>query len=106
MKVSQIDLYLEKESKWEDTDKEIVRSCNKSKGGICAKEGEGISVVKGREREKVYEFIEEQAYWVLYLLRFNFTFKHVPGTKIVTADRLSRRLNWKIGVEKDNENRH
>ena len=30
--------------------------------------------------------------------------KHVPGTKIGKADRLSRRLDWKVDVEKDNEN--
>ena len=30
--------------------------------------------------------------------------KHVPGTKIGKVDRLSRRLNWKVGVEKDNDN--
>jgi len=28
----------------------------------------------------------------------------MPGTKIGKADRLSRRLDWKIGVENDNEN--
>jgi len=38
------------------------------------------------------------------LLRFNFTLKHVPSTKIRKTDRLSRRLDWKIGIEKDNEN--
>ena len=36
--------------------------------------------------------------------RFNFTLKYVPGTKIGKADRLSRRLDWKIRVENDNEN--
>ena len=30
--------------------------------------------------------------------------KHVSGMKIGTADGLSRRLDWKVGVEKDNEN--
>jgi len=29
--------------------------------------------------------------------------KHVPGSKIGKADSLSRRLDWEIGVEKDNE---
>jgi len=28
----------------------------------------------------------------------------VPGTKMEKADGLSRRLDWKVGVEKDNEN--
>jgi len=30
--------------------------------------------------------------------------KHVPGTKIGKTDRLSRRLDWKIDIEKDNKN--
>ena len=45
-----------------------------------------------------------QAQWVLYLSRFNFTLKHVPGTKIGKADRLSRQLDWKVGIKKDNKN--
>ena len=36
--------------------------------------------------------------------RFNFTLKHVLGVRIEKADRLSRRLDWKVGIEKDNEN--
>jgi len=38
------------------------------------------------------------------LLRFDFTLKHVPETKMEKADRLSRRPDWKVGVEKDNDN--
>ena len=45
-----------------------------------------------------------QARWALYLSQFDFTLKHVPGTKMGKADRLSRRSDWKIGVDKDNEN--
>jgi len=30
--------------------------------------------------------------------------KHVPGTKIRKADRLSRRPNWKVKVENNNDN--
>ena len=45
-----------------------------------------------------------QAQWALYLSRFDFTLKHVPGTKMGKADGLSRRLDWKIGIEKDNDN--
>jgi len=30
--------------------------------------------------------------------------KHVAGTKIGKADGLSRRADWKVGVERDNEN--
>ena len=36
--------------------------------------------------------------------RFDFTLKHVLGMRIEKADRLSRRLDWKIGVDKNNEN--
>ena len=35
---------------------------------------------------------------------FDFTLKYVPGTKIGKADRLSRRLDWKVGIENDNDN--
>ena len=42
--------------------------------------------------------------YTLYLSRFDFTLKHVPGSKMEKADSLSRRLDWEIGVEKDNEN--
>jgi len=28
----------------------------------------------------------------------------VPGTRMGKADELSRRLDWKVGVDKDNEN--
>ena len=37
-------------------------------------------------------------------MRFNFTLKHVLETKIGKADRLSRRLDWKIDIEKDSNN--
>ena len=36
--------------------------------------------------------------------RFDFTLKHVPGTRMGKADGLSRRSDWKVGVDKDNEN--
>ena len=41
---------------------------------------------------------------VMTLSRFNFTLKHVPGSKIGKADSLSRRPYWEVGVERDNEN--
>ena len=47
---------------------------------------------------------QRQARWVLYLFRFDFTLKYVPGTRIRKADGLSRRLDWKVGVDKDNKN--
>ena len=45
-----------------------------------------------------------KTYQTLYLSRFDFTLKHMPGTKIEKADRLSRRLDWKVGVEKNDDN--
>ena len=53
---------------------------------------------------KAQKLNRRQARWALYLSRFDFTLKHVLGTKMGKADGLSRRLDWKIGVDKDNEN--
>jgi len=53
---------------------------------------------------KVQKLNRKQAHWALYLLRFDFTLKHVLGTKMEKTDRLSRRLDWKIDIKKDNEN--
>ena len=36
--------------------------------------------------------------------RFDFILKHVPETKMEKADGLSKRLDWKVGVKKDNDN--
>jgi len=47
---------------------------------------------------------QRQAQWALYLSRFDFTLKYVPETKMGKADRLSRRLDWKVGVENNNDN--
>jgi len=44
-----------------------------------------------------------QARWALYLSRFNFILKHVPGQRMGKADGLSRRPDWERGVERDNE---
>ena len=40
----------------------------------------------------------------MYLSRFDFTLKYIPDTKMEKADRLSRRLDWKVGTENDNNN--
>ena len=53
---------------------------------------------------KAQKLNRRQACWALYLSQFDFTLKHVPGTKIGKADGLSRRSDWKVGVERDNEN--
>jgi len=41
---------------------------------------------------------------MLYLSRFDFTLKHVAEAKIGKADGLSQRADWKIGVDRDNDN--
>ena len=53
---------------------------------------------------KAQKLNQRQAQWALYLSRFDFILKHVPGARIGKVDRLSRRSDWKISVEKDNEN--
>ena len=44
-----------------------------------------------------------QARQALYLLRFNFVLKHVPGKSMGKVDELSRRPDWQEGVERDNK---
>jgi len=45
-----------------------------------------------------------QPRWALYLSRFDFILKHVAGSKMGKADGLSRRADWKVGVDRDNDN--
>jgi len=53
---------------------------------------------------KAQKLKRRQARWALYLSQFDFTLKHVAGTKMGKADRLSRRADWKVDMDKDNEN--
>ena len=53
---------------------------------------------------KVQKLNWQQARYVLYLSRFDFTLKYVLETKIRKADRLSKRPDQKVGVENDNDN--
>jgi len=53
---------------------------------------------------KAQKLNQRQARWALYLSQFNFTLKHVAGAKMEKVDGLSRRADWKVGVEKDNDN--
>jgi len=46
-----------------------------------------------------------QAHWALYLFRFDFVLKHIPGSKMGKADRLSRRSDWEKSMEEDNKER-
>jgi len=52
---------------------------------------------------KVQKLNRRQARWVLYLSRFNFMLKHIPGSRMGKADSLSRRPDWKVEVERNNE---
>ena len=52
---------------------------------------------------KAQKLNRRQARWALYLLRFDFMLKHIPGSRMGKADSLSRRLDWEVGVERDNE---
>jgi len=52
---------------------------------------------------KAQKLNRRQARWALYLSRFNFMLKHIPESKMGKVDSLSRRLDWEVGVEKDNE---
>jgi len=53
---------------------------------------------------KTQKLNRKQARWALYLLRFDFTLKHVAGKSIGRADSLSRRADCVEEVERDNEN--
>jgi len=53
---------------------------------------------------KAQKLNRRQARWALYLSWFDFTLKHVVGSKMGKVDRLSRRSDWKVGVENDNDN--
>jgi len=53
---------------------------------------------------KAQKLNQQQTRWALYLSRFDFTLKHVLGTRMEKADGLSRRLDWKVGVKKNNDN--
>ena len=52
---------------------------------------------------KIQKLNRRQTRQALYLLRFNFTLKHVSGSKMGKANSLSRRPDWEIGVKRDNE---
>jgi len=52
---------------------------------------------------KAQKLNRRQVRWALYLSRFDFMLKHVPGSRMGKADSLSRRLDWEVGVERNNE---
>ena len=53
---------------------------------------------------KVQKLNWRQARSVLYLSRFDFMLKYMLGVRMGKADRLSRRLDLGVEVEKNNEN--
>ena len=54
---------------------------------------------------KVQKLNRRQARQALYLSRSNFTLKHVLESKMEKINSLSRRPDWEVGVERDNENK-
>jgi len=53
---------------------------------------------------KAQKLNHKQARWALYLSRFDFALKHIPESRIGKVDSLSRRPDWEVEVERDNEN--
>ena len=53
---------------------------------------------------KAQKLNRRQARQALYLSRFDFTLKHVLGSKMGKADSLSRRPDWEVRVKRNNEN--
>ena len=48
---------------------------------------------------------QRQARQALYLSRFDFTLKHMPGSSMERADSLSKHPDWQVGIERDNKDR-
>ena len=66
-----MDLCLQKESKWKNTDKESVGLCNRDKRSVCAKKGEGILTIEERERRNAqvhWRTTEERVYQTLKVI--------------------------------------
>ena len=53
---------------------------------------------------KVQKLNQRQARQALYLSRFNFNLKYIPGVRVRKANRLSKRQDLKVGIENNNEN--
>ena len=53
---------------------------------------------------KAQKLNRRQARWALYPSQFDFTLKHVLETRMGKVDGLSRRPDWKVGIDGDNEN--
>ena len=46
-----------------------------------------------------------QARQILYLSRFDFALKHIPGKSMEKVNRLSRGPDWQEGIENNNKDR-
>ena len=53
---------------------------------------------------KAQKLNQRQVRWALYLSKFDFTLKHMPGIRMGKANELSRRTDQKIRMENYNEN--
>ena len=53
---------------------------------------------------KIQKLNWRQTRYALYLSRFDFTLKYILGVRIKKTDRLSRRLDLKVGMENNNKN--
>ena len=49
---------------------------------------------------KAQKLNQRQARWALYLLRFDFTLKHVASKSMRQANSLSMKANWSESVDK------
>ena len=47
----------------------------------------------------------KQVKWVLYLSRFDFILKYILGSRMRKTDSLSRRPDWEVKIERNNENK-
>jgi len=53
---------------------------------------------------KAQKLNQRQACWALYLSKFDFTLKYILGIKMEKVNGLSRRPDWKVRIENDNDN--
>ena len=53
---------------------------------------------------KAQKLNRRQARQALYLSRSDFILKYILRTKMRKVDRLSKRLDWKVGTENNNNN--
>ena len=54
---------------------------------------------------KAQKLNRKQAKWALYLSRFSFMLKYVPGSKIGKTNSLSRRPDWEVDMKKDKKDK-